>query len=288
MRRHFITCLLALCLMPSVARSDSPDVEITPDIVFGHKFGLALTMDAFRPTENANGAGVLFMVSGGWYSRWTPPEAMQGLFRPLTDKGFTVFAVRHGSSPKFNIPEIVEDVRRSVRHIRLHAERFSVDPQRLGVFGGSAGGHLALVLATTGDDGDSKAADAVSRTSDRVAAVVAFCPPTDIREFATPESPFYEKYPALQFDASRIEEFSPLLNVSKEDPPALLIHGDRDTIVGIDHSRKFIKAIQQKGVPAQLITIAGAGHGFQQRDQQLATEGMLAWFEEHLKKRTNY
>jgi acetyl esterase/lipase len=91
----------------------------------------------FQP-EKPNGAGVLFMVSGGWYSRWHPPEQSAQFLKPLLDANFTVFAVRHGSSPKYVIPEILGDVRRSVRFIRLHADRFGVDPERLGVTGGSA------------------------------------------------------------------------------------------------------------------------------------------------------
>src|SRR5262245_28249884 len=66
-------------------------VKITPDVVYGHKDGLALTFDLYEPAKK-NGAGVLFMVSGGWFSRWAPPESMRPLFVPLLDKGFTVFA----------------------------------------------------------------------------------------------------------------------------------------------------------------------------------------------------
>jgi acetyl esterase/lipase len=124
------------------------ETKITPDVVYGHKFGLALTFDVFKPETNSNGAGVLFMVSGGWYSNWSPPEQAQAMFLPLTNAGYTVFAVRHGSSPKFSIPEAVEDVRRSVRFIRLNADKFGIDGERLGVFGMSAGGHLSLMLGT--------------------------------------------------------------------------------------------------------------------------------------------
>lgn len=261
------------------------DIKVTPDVVYGHKHGLALTFDAFRPRTNPNGAGVLFMVSGGWHSHWQPAAQMLPLFRSLCRKGFTVFAVRHGSSPKFTIPEIADDVRRSVRFVRLNAEQLGVDPQRLGVFGGSAGGHLALILGTTADDGDPRAKDPVLRTSDRVAAVVAIYPPTDIRPFVTPKSPFYERYPALQFDPAKAAEFSPVANVSKDDPPTLLIHGDRDKLVEIDHSLKILKEFQQKGVTSKLLTIEGGGHGFNSTDTQRTTEEMAAWFEKFLVKR---
>ena len=77
-------------------------VTITADVVYGHKAGMALVYDVFQP-EQANGAGVLFMVSGGWFSRWQPPERRQGTFQHLLDAGFTMFAVHHGSAPRFKV-----------------------------------------------------------------------------------------------------------------------------------------------------------------------------------------
>src|SRR5207245_43040 len=110
-------------------------------------------------------------------SAWVEPKTWPTTAKPYLDRGFTVFIVRHGSAPKYTIPEVTEDVRRSVRFLRLRAKDFGVGPDRLGVVGGSAGGHLALLLATTADDGDPGAKDEVLRQSDRVAAVDALFPP---------------------------------------------------------------------------------------------------------------
>ena len=97
--------MLLLFLVAISLQTVRADVTITPDVVYGHKLGLAMTCDVFTPADDANGAAVLFMVSGGWYSNWTPPKQFQHFVKPLTDKGFTVFAVRHGSSPRFSIAE---------------------------------------------------------------------------------------------------------------------------------------------------------------------------------------
>jgi acetyl esterase/lipase len=260
------------------------DVVVTPDVVYGHKVGMALTMDVFQPKQ-ANGVGALFMVSGGWYSRWAPPEQTSGMFRPLLDKGFTVFAVRHGSSPKFVVPEVVEDVRRSIRFVRLNAERFGVDPDRLGVCGGSAGGHLSLVLATLGDDGDPTAKDEILRTGSRVAAVVAYFPPTDLRPYVKEDSPRRQQFPALQFDPTEAPGISPLLHVTRDVPPTLLIHGDKDELVPIWHSQKFQEALREKGVECELLVIKGAAHGFGGDDAKRASDAWVAWFEKHLLKK---
>ena len=137
---------LAIAVLSSGDSRAQDASRIVPDVVYGHKLGMALTLDVFKPETDPNGAGILFMVSGGWVSRWSPPERSIRRFGPLLDKGFTVFAVRHGSSPRFKVPEAVADVQNAVQFVHSHATDFGVDPQRLGVYGGSAGGHLSLML----------------------------------------------------------------------------------------------------------------------------------------------
>ncbi|HPM84891.1 MAG TPA: alpha/beta hydrolase [Candidatus Anammoximicrobium sp.] len=285
MRRLRVGAGLLICVSITAVSMAAEAVKIVPDVVYGHKFGLALTFDVFQPVEKANGAGVLFMVSGGWYSSWQPPEKAQGMFKPLTDKGLTVFAVRHGSSPKFGIAEAVEDVRRAVRYIRVNAQRFGVDPQRLGVYGYSAGGHLSLMLGTASDEGDPKADDPVLRAGNRVQAVVAFVAPTDLRIMvwkAPDHLPAYNRFPALDLTVEEAARVSPLLQVTPDDAPTLLIAGDADELVPIKHSRDIQAAFQEKGVKSQLIEISGAGHGFGGEDAKRATSEMAAWFEKQL------
>jgi acetyl esterase/lipase len=285
MRHMQIVAGMLICLAASSVLRADDQVKIVPDVVYGHKFGLALTFDVFQPQTGANGAGVLFMVSGGWYSHWQPPEKSQGMFKPLTDKGFTVFAVRHGSSPKFGIPEALEDVRRAVRYIRGNAERFGVDPQRLGVYGYSAGGHLSLMLGTASDEGNPQADDPVLRTGNRVQAVVAVVAPTDLRIMvwkAPDHLPAYDRFPALDLPVEEAARVSPLLQVTADDAPTLLIAGDADELVPVKHSRDIQAAFQDKGVTSQLVEIAGAGHGFRGDEATRATQELVAWFEAHL------
>jgi len=282
MKLLFTTSLLTFILLPIYPASAGENVKIIPDVVYGHKFGMALTFDVYQPQERPNGAGVLFMVSGGWHSRWSDPKNMLSWFKPLLDEGFTVFSVRHGSSPKFVIPEVVSDVRRSVRYIRLHAKDYGVNPNQLGVWGGSAGGHLSLVLGTTSDKGNPNAKDTVLQNSDRVAAVVAYYPPTDLREFVNEKSPYYHRFPALQFDVDLADDFSPVLHVTQDDPPTLLIHGDKDKLVPISHSKKIMTQFEEQKVQAELLIIKNAAHGFQGEDKTRASEAVVKWFKQHL------
>src|SRR5688572_4204326 len=199
--------------------------SVTTDVVYGHKDGLALTVDVHRPAQ-PNGAGVIAIVSGGWQSSVEMSRLIvDGYLSPLlNDKGFTVFAVRHGSSPRYPMSAIVADTRRAVRFIRQHAGDYGVDPNRIGVYGGSAGGQLALLLGTTADSGDSSASDAVLRESSRVAAVVAFFPPTDLFRWANRRA-FPATAPFTEADAA---QYSPLRLVSAASAPSPIGQADAD------------------------------------------------------------
>jgi acetyl esterase/lipase len=276
---------VALSAVSPVRGAD--DVKITPDVVYGHKDGMALTFDVFTPQSNAQGVGVLFMVSGGWYSSWNPPERLVPVFQPMLDAGFTVFAVRHGSSPRYGIPDAVEDVRRSVRYIRTNAEQLGVDPNRLGVFGMSAGGHLSLMLGTASDEGDPKAEDPILRASDRVQAVVAFVAPTDLRIMvwkAEGHLPDYDKFPALDLSVEDGAKYSPLLFVTSDDAPSLLIVGRKDTLVPIKHSQDILAALQEQKVTSELVIFDESDHGLRGQDMTQAMKALVDWFTKHLLK----
>jgi acetyl esterase/lipase len=285
----FMLAASAVTQTTTTQTSTAVGVDITPDVVYGHKDGMALTFDVIKPKANANGAAVIFMVSGGWISTYNPPAQMATRFQELLNKGFTVIAVRHGSSPKYFIPEIVADVRRAVRFIRFNAKRWSVDANRLGVFGGSAGGHLSLMLGTASDNGDTNAKEDFLKESDRVAAVVAYFPPVDLRPIVRginpqPTGGTGDRFPALNFEKEKAPDYSPIVHVSADDPPTLLIHGDKDDLVPVSNSKIIYEAFQKNNVKTQLIIIEGAGHGFRGDDAKRASAAMVSWFEQTLLK----
>jgi acetyl esterase/lipase len=285
----FVVALLVVGSLPAQTQTQTtsaPDVEIIPDVVYGHKDGLAMTIDVIKPKSRANGAAVLYMVSGGWVSSWNPPLQTATRFRALLDKGFTVIPVRHGSSPKYFIPEIVSDVRRAVRFVRHNAKQWAVDPNRLGVHGGSAGGHLSLVLGMASDNGDPAATEPFLRESNRVASVVAYFPPVDLRQMARGPIPVTpgQRFPALNFEREKAPDYSPIVHVTRDDPPTLLIHGDADELVNISHSQRMFKALQETGVKSEFITLPGAAHGFRGDDATKASTAMVKWFEDTIAK----
>jgi acetyl esterase/lipase len=255
-------------------------VTITPDVVYGHKDGMALTYDVFRPANAGEKPGpcLLLMVSGGWVSQWMPPAAMLPFTKPFLDRGYTVCAVRHGSSPKYLIPEIVTDVRSALEHVTDHAAEHRIDRDRLGIFGFSAGGHLSLMLGTT--------TNAAARGRDdkpRVAAVAAVFPPTDLTPYLDPAAGYLEQFPALKFPRENCDSYSPLKQVSDDDAPSLMVHGDKDELVPLWHSEKIRDALRASDVAADLVVIEGAGHGFNAAGNETMFRAMVEWFDTHLR-----
>jgi acetyl esterase/lipase len=305
--KRLSTVLLTLVAFASVLRAaDEPTFTHKEDVIYGRKFGTALTMDVFTP-KKANGAGIIMAVSGGWYSDHAMIAGAVPLYiRPLLDRGYTVFAVVHGSNPKFSLQEILDDMHRSVRFIRHNAKEYGIDPGRLGITGGSAGGHLSLMQGLAGKDGDPKAADPVNRESSRVQAVVAFYPPTDFLNWGEKGKVMLGTHPivpvagAFQFrrldaktnsfveitdEAKRVEigkEVSPITHVAKDNPPTLIVHGDKDLLVPIQQAEIMAARQKEVGATAELIVKKGGGH-----DGALVKEHMpklLDWFDKYLAK----
>jgi acetyl esterase/lipase len=265
--RRLLPLLLLLCL-PLGAHAD-----ITRDVIYGHKDGMALVLDVYRPDGNANGAGVAYMISGGWMSSEGMQQAYETMFVPLVDAGFTVFAIRHGSGPRYKVPEAWSDVSQAFQFVGSHARDYGVDPQRIGVSGISAGGHLSLMLGLNDHTANGEAAGF------RPAAVVAYMPPTDLRGMAGPS----DRFGALEFDSTQETAVSPIDYVSSDDPPVLLVHGNADELVPIRHSERMLAALKQANVKSELVVIDGAPHGlFTGEGEQTAAQALLGWFQENL------
>jgi acetyl esterase/lipase len=314
MRRHWLTLVSVFLLASRVAPAQGPAEKlsgdaVTTDVVYGHKAGMALTFDIYRPAR-PNGAAVVSIVSGGWRSSWDTMkqfrELPSGSFQLLTaaeidqaegilpshsyqrlmQKGYTVFAVRHGSSPNFNMPEIVGDVRRAIRFIRAHAPGWGIDSERIGIWGGSAGGHLSLLLATTPEIGNPKAADEYDRGPAKLAAVVAYAPPTDLPAITDFWKQSKQSFPAVvDLNPSDQQEYSPIQHVSRDDPPALIVHGDQDKTVPYTQGKSMYDALIKEGVASKLSTVEGAGHGFFGSNAKRVNLEMVEWFEKYLQKR---
>jgi acetyl esterase/lipase len=256
----------------------SPDwaaigVSLEKDRVYRTIDSRRATLDVYRPADvmDALGSGrlrpaVIAVHGGSWIggSKTTFRHDSQYTVIRLAQGGMCVFAIDYRlarpGSPSW--PAVVEDLRAAVRWVRDHAAEFGVDPSRIVVFGQSAGGHLAALLATLPDE---RADDEVSS---RVQAVISFYGPTDLVGLVSARRLAHDPAFTLLGNpgsslAEGAAEASPVRHVTEDDPPMLLIHGSDDAWVPLDQSVTMATALAKAGVPHRLIVVEGARHGFE-------------------------
>ena len=249
-----------------------PSIERRERLVYGKRLGHDLTLDVVRP-QHPNGLGVALMVSGGWKSGTNAFHPW--MVAPLLRRGYTVFAVCHVSQPEATVMESFADVSRGVRFIRVHAKEFGIDPKRLGVTGGSAGGHFSLMLATRGGPGPADSPDPIERESSAVQTVAIFYPVTDLLNLGPSTENLHDGGPPKSFvsafgmdrtnHAPRAEvgrEMSPLFYVSSNLPPTLIYHGDADTLVPLEQSQRYQAKARELGDTVELVVHHGGKHGW--------------------------
>lgn len=306
LRLAAVILLLFVLGDPSAAQTVAAAYTRQSDVIYGRKAGLAMTMEVFAPAK-PGGLGVVWVVSSSGKSsrEQTLQPSFERRIAPLLKHGYTVFAVIHGSSPAFSIQDYVDDVRRAVRFVRHSAASFRINPQRLGIGGSSAGGLIALIIATRSDDGNPAAEDAVERVSSRVQAAGCFFSPTDLMNFGDTSENILDLLrrrgaddPSFQFyDVDRsgartliedrekilrmLREMSPVTHVTADDPATILIHGDADKAVPIQQARQLIDRLNEVHVANRLVVREGMGHAWRgwEADSALIAE----WFDAHLR-----
>ena len=285
--------LLAVVLCGGATDAADPLFQRKRNMVYADVHGVGLLVDVFIPTMRSNGRGIVDVVSGAWHSdpgKLRDHERAQ-IFEIFCRQGYTVFALRPGSVPKFTALEMAEHIRTGIRWVKGRHREFSIAAERLGLMGASAGGHLAsLVAVTSGPAGGS--------TDASVAAVGAFFPPTDFIEYGTvtldpvKPGPLNETLRRLAFTPGeiagltaaqikqRVHSISPARLVTAQTPPFLLIHGGLDLLVPLQQSRLMVTALDRKQVPVKLIVKPGGGHPWPTIAEEVAL--MAQWFDRQL------
>jgi acetyl esterase/lipase len=261
--------------------------------VYAEAHGMGLVMDVFRPVKGGNGLGIVDVISSGWHSdRVLLNEHMGlGIFDILCDRGYTVFAVMPGAISHYAGLQMVRHIREAIRHIKTEAAAWGIDPGRLGITGASAGGHLAALAALLAKPGRPESRDPFRRSDTRLKAAALFFPPADLPAFggrlfemmAAAGIPFegllygHEAPPANPEELQRrMRELSPACRIRKDAPPFLLIHGDADEIVPFKQSELFRDALEEAGVPVELLVKEGGGHPWPGIDAEIRR--MADWF----------
>jgi acetyl esterase/lipase len=233
------------------------------DIVYSAEHTDRRRIDVFRPGGDASGAGIYFIHGGGFSGG--SKEQWREVARHFCRAGYACASVEYRLAPDWKFPEWVADARLGMSWFKQRAAEYGFDPARVASAGSSAGGYLALILATIGPDDDLGRSDEMAVADTRPAAVVAYCPATSMHEAR--RWPGREAYPKLMpapeaedpelYRAASLED-----RVRGDEPPMIFLHGDADDLIPLAESVELAARINALGGRAEVARIAGAPHGF--------------------------
>lgn len=226
--------LLALISWPTQAG----DYEVREGVTYAQRDSGPLQADIYLPKAKGPNAGVVLIHGGGWIAG--ERNDMDDFAEALAERGYAVMNIDYRLAPEYRFPAQLEDSQAAVRWFRDKADELSLDPNRIGSYGYSAGAHLALLLGVRGDD------------ANKVKAVVSGAGPTDLREYK--DNKYVSKLMGPDADADLYDKASPITAVSQDDAPTFFYHGKRDWIVEYANSTRMLAALEQAGVPAKLET----------------------------------
>jgi acetyl esterase/lipase len=293
-----LSSVVAACLScVNPARAQKPparppvpeDVVFEPDVEYANPDGQHLQLDLARPKKGDGPFPAVLCIHGGGF-RAGNRYGYDGLCLRLAQQGYVAATVTYRLAPKYPFPAAVHDVKEAVRWLRANAGKYHLDPDRIGVTGGSAGGHLAQFLGVTSDvksfEGDGGNRD----QSSRVACVVNFYGPSDFTKSYGKSVDAAEVLPLFlggNLETARRQHVlaSPLYWVTPHAVPTLCIHGTKDNYVAHEQAVWLVERLKAAEVEAELLTLEGAGHGFKGADADRAEKAMLAFFDKHLKKK---
>jgi len=254
--------------LPPSAGAPTPVLDTRLDVVYGEAGGQLLKLDFAKPTvcRGQSVPVIVYIHGGGWRSGGKSGAFDLDIVKMGFQLGFAVASIDYRLAPKYKFPAQVNDCKLAVRFLRKNAGEFGIDPARIAAAGGSAGGHLSALLAVT-DERDGLEGPGLEGVSSRVLAAVDEFGPTDLTDAAsltTSEglsmvTDFLGCDPFVCLD--RGWAASPVAYVSGDDPPILIIHGDKDTLVPYRQSELFAEKLRIAGNPCALIKVRNAEHG---------------------------
>jgi acetyl esterase/lipase len=267
---RLISVTLTLLFASGVATAQDtpkPATKVVKDLEYGpHERN---KLDIYMPEMKGDTKPplVVWVHGGGWQAG---SKELNGPARGLVDQGFAVAAINYRYTNTDPFPAQIHDCKAAVRWLKAHAHEYGYDPKHVGAFGSSAGGHLVALLGTTGGVNDLEGDGGNRDQSSRVDAVVDWFGAHDFLNWDKPGSLVDGNTSAIigkllggpiesQRDAAK--RASPITYVSKDCPPMLIVHGDKDNLVPLYQSELFAEALKKKGVDANLHVVKGGGHG---------------------------
>lgn len=281
-------------LLASAMLAQAPNPPAVPATVIADRdvaytnVGGRQTMDIIRPKEaSATPRPAVLLVHGGGFRAGTK-EGYIGLAVKLAEHGYVAATANYRLSPGNQFPAPVHDVKAAVRFLRANAGKYGIDAGHIGALGGSAGGHLVLMLGLTAGVAEFEGTGGYAEQSSAVQAVVDEYGPTDFTQSYSKSVDAAEVLPMFlggDLDHNRIDHIksSPLSWVNPNAAPTLAMHGTLDNYVAYEQSLWLVERMIAAGATAELETMSGAGHGFKGADAARADERAIAWFDKYLK-----
>lgn len=245
-----------------------------------------LQVNLARPKEGSGPFPAVVCIHGGGF-RAGKRESYDKLCQTLAQRGYVAITVTYRLAPAYPFPAAVLDCKTAVRWLRANAAKYNVDPTRIGVTGGSAGGHLAQFLGVTAGVKTFEGEGNLGQSS-AVSCVVNFYGPSDLTKSYGKSVDAAEVLPLFfggNLETKRREHIvgSPLYWVTPEAAPTLCVHGTEDKYVAYEQATWLVDRLKASAAEAELLTLQGAGHGFKGPDAQKAEEALLAFFDKRLK-----
>jgi len=265
-----LACTLPRPLAPAIPgpkQGPSPEKlgTMERDVNYGIADDTALKMDIYYPLSATGPVPAVLHVHGGGWTKGDKALTAGALQVPeLLKRGYLVASINYRLAPQHKFPAQIQDVKCAVRYLRVYAADYGIDPDRIGAFGGSAGGHLVSLLGVTDKSAGFDNSGGWYDQSSRVQAVVDQFGPSDLTivfEGAMPPL-LTQVFGTTDRHSDIVVRASPVAYISPDDPPFLIMHGDRDKLVPASQSQILYDRLKAAGVPATLVIVKNAGHGF--------------------------
>ncbi len=286
---------IALAQPPRGPAPVPPGVRADRNLVYAKVGDKELKLDVYRPETFTGRLPVVVWVYGGAFRAGSKDDMQTATALWLATKGYAVVAFNYRLSFEAKFPSQTHDSKAAVRWIRAHAEQYGFDADHIAAWGSSAGGHLSAMLGTSGGVEELEGDLGNGKQSSRVQAVVDFYGPTDFLQMDAHALPNGMKHDPenspesqlvggpIQQNPEKVARANPITYVSKDDPPFLILHGDRDPLVPVHQSDLLFAALQQAGVPVIFHKLVGAGHGGPQFALPEVRAMVLTFLDRHLK-----
>jgi len=286
---HSLLCLAALGFHTFAAELEIPEnVRFEKDIEYANPDGQHLRLNMARPKDSDASLPCIVCIHGGGF-RAGNREGYNPLLIKLAGRGYAAVTISYRLAPKYPFPAAIYDVKAAVRWLKANAGAYQIDPERIGVTGDSAGGHLAQFLGVTADLKQFEGDEGNPAQSSRVAGVVNRYGPSDFTKSYGKSVDAAEVLPLWlggNLETARAQHIvsSPLNWVTPAAAPTLILHGTEDKYVAYEQGVWMRDRLQQCGVEVELRTFPGAGHGFKGADAEAAEQAMFSFFDRHLKR----